>query len=85
MTTTTNATAERIGGPEPRSGVNAELLSVQAVAAMLGCSARHIWRMSDGGKMPRPVKLGALCRWRRASILEWLDAGCPSCRKGGAR
>lgn len=64
-----------------------QLLDVQAVAEMLGCSARHVYRLSDAGKMPRPVKLGALVRWSKATIEEWVAAGCPACRvlKGGAR
>jgi excisionase family DNA binding protein len=58
------------------------LLDVAAVAEMLGCSARHVYRLSDAGRMPPPVKLGALVRWSAASIGEWIDAGCPSVRRG---
>lgn len=58
------------------------LLDVAAVAEMLGCSARHVYRLSDAGRMPAPVKLGVLVRWSAAAIREWIDAGCPSCRKG---
>ncbi len=86
MQTPTIATAERIGGPEPRPAVPAELLDVRAVAALLGgCSTRHVYRLTDAGRMPRPVKLGALVRWRRAELSDWLSAGCPPVRtaKGG--
>ena len=62
------------------AGNSAKLLDVQAVAEMLGCSTRHIYRLADAGKMPRPVKLGALVRWNRASLQSWLDQGCPSVR-----
>lgn len=63
----------------------AELLRVGDVAGLLSCSARHVFRLSDCGKMPGPVKLGALVRWRRAEIMNWLSAGCPSCcHVGGA-
>ena len=69
---------------------NPALLDVKGVAALLGCSARHIYRLSDGGKMPAPVRLGALVRWRRrggpdTGIDDWIAAGCPSMRavKGG--
>ena len=58
----------------------AELLDVQAMAALLNCATRTVYRLADAGRMPRPVKLGALVRWRRAEILDWLAAGCPSCR-----
>jgi excisionase family DNA binding protein len=58
-----------------------QLLDVLAVAEMLGCSPRHVYRLSDAGKMPAPVKLGALVRWSAVAIREWIDAGCPNCRK----
>lgn len=59
------------------------LLDVQAVAEMLGCSPRHVYRLSDAGRMPAPVKLGSLVRWSASAIGDWIDQGCPSYRKGG--
>jgi excisionase family DNA binding protein len=59
-----------------------DLLSVREVAERLGCSPRHVYRLSDGGLMPRPLKLGALVRWSRKSIEQWIASGCPSCRMG---
>jgi len=54
------------------------LLGVRAVAAMLGgCSTRHVFRLADAGRMPKPVKLGSLVRWRRAELEAWIGAGCP--------
>lgn len=67
--------------PEP----SVELLDVKQVGQMLGCSARHVYRLCDAGRMPRPVHLGALVRWRRQELDAWLEAGCPDLRKGGAR
>ena len=75
-------------GPEPRPAVSAELLNAKAVAALLaGCSTRHLYRLVDAGKMPRPLKLGGLVRWRRAEVLDWIAAGCPAVRtaKGATR
>jgi len=65
----------------------AQLLDVQAVAEMLGCSTRHVYRLSDAGKMPAPVKLGSLVRWSAGAIREWVDQGCPAVRnvKGASR
>jgi excisionase family DNA binding protein len=65
----------------------AQLLDVQAVAEMLGCSQRHVYRLSDAGKMPAPLKLGALVRWSAATIRDWIDQGCPAVRqvKGASR
>ncbi len=63
----------------------AELLDVKDVAALLNCGERTVYRQADAGRIPRPVKLGSLVRWRREELLDWLTAGCPSCRtvKGG--
>ena len=61
----------------------AELLSIRAVAAMLGnCSTRHVRRLSEAGRMPPPVKLGASLRWRRTELVSWIAAGCPSSGRG---
>ena len=61
----------------------AALLDVGAVAAMLACSTRHVYRLADAGRMPRPVKLGALVRWRANEIADWIAAGCSANWKGG--
>ncbi len=66
---------------------SAKLLDVQQVADLLQCSPRHVYRLSDAGRMPAPVKLGSLVRWNRTSIEAWVDQGCPSVRamKGAGR
>ncbi len=65
----------------------AQLLDVADVAAMLGVSGRHVYRLADAGRMPRPVKLGGSVRWSRAAILEWIANGCPAVdsRQGAKR
>ena len=65
----------------------AALLDVRAIAMILGCSSRHVYRMSDSGAMPRPVRLSVLVRWRKTDIERWIADGCPSCRqaRGGVR
>jgi excisionase family DNA binding protein len=59
------------------------LLDVRAVAALLDCSTRHVYRLSDAGGMPPPVRLGALVRWRRQDLDAWLAGGCRPCRTAG--
>jgi excisionase family DNA binding protein len=59
------------------------LLDVRGVAALLGCSERHVYRLTDAGKMPSPVRLGSLVRWRRQDIEEWIASGCRPYRKAG--
>ena len=66
--------------PSPES--SAKLLDVQGVAELLNCSARHVYRLSDAGQMPAPVRLGSLVRWPRSAIETWIADGCPQCQKG---
>ena len=61
---------------------SAKLLDVQAVADLLDCSPRHIYRLTYTGRMPAPVKLGTLARWPQRAIEEWILNGCPSCDEG---
>jgi excisionase family DNA binding protein len=71
-----------------QSGVKSELFDVRAVAVLLGgCSVRHVYRLVDSGRMPRPVRLGTLVRWRKAEVMHWISDGCPAVRvaKGTVR
>ena len=61
----------------------AALVDVEAVAAMLSCSARHIYRLAEAGQLPRPVRLGALVRWKRGELEAWVEEGCPPTNLGG--
>ena len=70
---------------ESEASPQAALLDVQAVASLLSCSTRHVYRLADAGRMPPPVKLGALVRWNRQSVATWLAEGCPPCRKGAVK
>jgi excisionase family DNA binding protein len=58
----------------------AALLDVRAVAQLLGCSPRHVYRRADGGRMPPPIKLGVLVRWPRRALDDWIAGGCQPCR-----
>ncbi len=74
------AEAQRQGGgqdamkPEiklPTMGAALEspaLLDVEAVARLLSCSTRHVRRLADSGRMPWPLKLGTLIRWKRSEV-----------------
>lgn len=55
----------------------AKLLDLHAVAKMLDCSFRHVYRLSEAGRMPGPVRLGALVRWSKSAIEDWISQGCP--------
>jgi excisionase family DNA binding protein len=62
-----------------------KLGDVRTVADKLGVSPRTVYRLADAGRMPQPLKLGSLVRWNLSQIDDWVDAGCPDCRKGAAR
>jgi len=51
----------------PPEKVTPLLLDVRGVAALLGCSARQVFRLSDAGRLPAPVRVGRLIRWRYPS------------------
>lgn len=67
---------------EMQSVTSSPLLDVRATSQFLDCSPRHVRRLSELGRMPQPVKIGALVRWRRRDIERWLEAGCPAVRRG---
>jgi predicted DNA-binding transcriptional regulator AlpA len=55
--------------------IEAELLTSRQVAAMLAISSATLWRMTSDGRLPRPIHIGPYTlRWRRATIMHWLDS-----------
>jgi excisionase family DNA binding protein len=74
-------TVECIDEPGAKPGDPPAMLTVHDVARMLNCSARTVYRLCDSGRMPRPVKLGALVRWPRKTVAQWIAEGCPNLRK----
>ena len=64
----------------PTGDAQPALLDVQGVAALLGCSPRHVYRLADAGRMPKAVKLGSLSRWSSDAIAEWIAGGCKAVR-----
>ena len=67
---------------EPGNPTSCQLIGVNEVAEMLGCSARSVYRLADAGRIPPPVKLNSLVRWSRTAVDDWIRGGCPSIRKG---
>lgn len=58
-----------------------KLINAAHVAERLGCSQRHVWRMRDAGKMPAPITLGRMVRWRDTEVSEWISGGCRPVRQ----
>ena len=62
---------------------NPLLLDAKAAGALLGISTRQVWRLSDRGMLPPPLKLGRKCtRWRYADLERWINSGCPDTQRG---
>ena len=69
-------------GQEAAPVATAALYSINDIAKLLNCSIRHVRRLVDTQRIPQPVKLGALVRWLKTDIEQWIAAGCPHCKKG---
>lgn len=52
------------------------------VAQIVHVSRKHVRRMADAGRMPRPVRLGRRLLWSLAEIEAWIADGCRPVRKG---
>jgi excisionase family DNA binding protein len=72
--------ASSLSAAQPLVESPATLLDVRQIAGLLGCSSRHVQRLADAGRMPRPIHLGTLLRWPKTTIESWVADGCPNCR-----
>jgi predicted DNA-binding transcriptional regulator AlpA len=48
------------------------LIDADAVAAVLACCVRHVHRMAAAGRLPAPLRIGQLVRWRAGTLRAWL-------------
>jgi predicted DNA-binding transcriptional regulator AlpA len=76
----TEAEPQRVGGVSSKSEAEKPLIDVKEFAAKLGCCPKHIRRMADSGRCPPSIQLGALRRWSRQVVDDWIAAGCPVVR-----
>lgn len=72
--------AECVGVCREAAPDGPQLLPVDEVASILDISPSSVYRLADGGKMPRPVKLGTLVKWDRSALADWIKAGCKPVR-----
>ena len=63
--------------PTQPSADPGQLVGLDKVAELLGCSPRTVYRLADCGRLPRPRKVGTLVRWPIAEIRKWIEDGCP--------
>lgn len=52
------------------------LIDVRAVAEMCGVSVWLLYKMAGNGRMPKPIKIGRLLRWKRRDVERWIAGGC---------
>jgi predicted DNA-binding transcriptional regulator AlpA len=50
------------------------LLSAQETATMLGMSVATVWRRTNDGTLPQPVRIGGVTRWVRDELVEVISA-----------
>ena len=58
--------------PDPAPVDRASTYTVEQLAELLQCSARHIWRLSDQNKIPGKLRIGRLVRFSRPQVDAWL-------------
>lgn len=51
-------------------------MTVKDVAESLRVSARQVWKLLSGGRLPGPVRLGRSVRWRAADVALFVQLGC---------
>jgi len=63
-----------------------QLLTAQAVGAMLSLSKRQIFRMRSASLIVAPLKVGqGAVRWRQSDVERWISMGCCSQKEFEAR
>lgn len=67
--------------PRPQAFDEQAFLTRREVAALLRLSIAQFEKMRAAGRVPAPVYLGRLPRWKRHEILCWMAAGCPHRQK----
>jgi predicted DNA-binding transcriptional regulator AlpA len=53
------------------------LIAASEFARILDVSARTLWRLNSAQRIPAPVRLGGIVRWRLEEIKNWIAEGCP--------
>lgn len=53
------------------------LLDAKTLGQRLRLSRRQIYRLMNEKKIPAPLRIGGVWRWREGQIADWLAAGAP--------
>lgn len=52
------------------------LIDQKQLAEMLSISRRTVQRMISRGKLPAPIRIGKMVRWKLQDIKKWIANGC---------
>jgi predicted DNA-binding transcriptional regulator AlpA len=53
------------------------MITARQLAVLLQVSTRQVWRMLSVGRVPKPIRVGGIVRWRMAEVENWIAEGCP--------
>jgi len=53
------------------------LINASQFAGLLQVSSRTLWRMLSAGRLPKPIRVGGIVRWRVCEVKGWVAEGCP--------
>lgn len=67
------STVERVDADE----VEPVVVTAKQLAMMLQISKRTLFRMRSAGRLPKPVRVGGIVRWRLEDVRNWIANGCP--------
>ncbi|MBP3956717.1 hypothetical protein J8F10_15700 [Gemmata sp. G18] len=66
------------GTEAPTPGAEGLLIDIGQLAVLLRRSVASLERDQAAGRLPAQVYVGGSRRWRRAEIVAWVAAGCPT-------
>lgn len=72
---------ESINASQPNSPVTCQTLTASQAAKFTGIGVRSWWRFVSSGRAPKPIYIGRSARWLKSAVSEWLQQGCPPCRR----
>jgi len=55
------------------TAADCEMLTAADVARILAIGERSVWRKSQDGRLPPPIKIGGSTRWTKSSIRDWMN------------
>lgn len=61
--------------------IESEMLTVGEVATLLSIGVRSVWRKSQDGRLPPPIKMTGSTRWAKSTIQDWIAEKASAAQK----